>query len=252
MNAKATPRLVLFVLLLMLAAPAEAQRFEWPEKAENLKVLPEDTPPEVLRATMISFAQGLGVRCSYCHDDSQGSRLTEIDFAADTKETKDVARIMIEMVQHINGAALTEIEREGGDEPVRVTCMTCHRGVPIPRMLEDVIAEEIEAEGVEAGIARYHELHAQYKDGFAYDFRPNPINNLGYTLLQAGQVDDAIAIFKLNVERHPENWNVYDSLAEAYMTKGETERAIALYQQSLVLNPDNNNAVEMLRRLKGE
>ena len=251
MNAKATPRLVLFVLMLVLAVPAEAQRFEWPEKAENLKVLPEDTPPQQLRATMISFVQGLGVRCEFCHDDTKGTRLTELDFAADTKETKDIARIMMKMVRRINGDELSEIDREDGAR-VRVTCITCHRGASVPRMLEDVLAEDIRTEGVEAAIAHYHELHERYQDGFAYDFRPNPLNNLGYTLLQAGQVDDAIAIFKLNVERHPDDWNVYDSLAEAYLTKGEPERAVALYQQSLILNPDNDNAVRMLKQIKGE
>src|SRR5206468_2666083 len=47
-------------------APAQ-QRFEWPEKAKNLKVLPKNTPKEKLSATMIGFTRALGVRCPFCH-----------------------------------------------------------------------------------------------------------------------------------------------------------------------------------------
>ena len=46
---------------------------------------------------------------------------------------------------------------------------------------------------------------------------------------------------KLNVEFYPNAWNVYDSLAEAYMTNGEKDLAIANYKKSLELNPQNAN-----------
>jgi hypothetical protein len=53
-------------------------------------------------------------------------------------------------------------------------------------------------------------------------------------------VDEAIVIFKLNVEVYPEAFDPPDSLGEL---------AIASYQRSLELNPDNTNAVAMLERL---
>jgi tetratricopeptide (TPR) repeat protein len=64
-------------------------------------------------------------------------------------------------------------------------------------------------------------------------------NFAGYQLLQQGQVDDAIALFQKNVDRHPDSWNVYDSLAEAYQTKGDTGRARDLYSKALSLAPEN-------------
>lgn len=76
------------------------------------------------------------------------------------------------------------------------------------------------------------------------------INASGYELLNKGKIDDAIKLFKMNVENFPESSNTYDSLAEAYMKKGERELAIKYYQKSLQLNPDNENAMKYLKELK--
>ena len=56
----------------------------------------------------------------------------------------------------------------------------------------------------------------------------------------------------MNVEDHPESWNVYDSLAEAFKEAGDRQRAIELYEKSLRLNPDNANAVRMLEELRNQ
>ena len=71
-------------------------------------------------------------------------------------------------------------------------------------------------------------------------------------MIQMKQWDAAIGLFKINVELYPDSWNVYDSLAEAYMLKGEMETAAKLYMKSLELNPDNSNAVDMLKRIQDE
>ncbi len=102
--------------------------------------------------------------------------------------------------------------------------------------------------GVDAAIGRYREL--QKNEPKDYVFREAELNRLGYYLLQnKKRVDDAIAVFKLNVEVYPKYANGYDSLAEAYMIKGDNEAAIKNYAKSLELNPKNANAVEMLNRL---
>ena len=75
------------------------------------------------------------------------------------------------------------------------------------------------------------------------------LNALGYTLLQHDRVEDAIVIFRLNVEQFPESSNVYDSLGEAYMVHGDRAMAIENYRRSLELNPDNQNAKDKLKAL---
>jgi CubicO group peptidase (beta-lactamase class C family) len=77
------------------------------------------------------------------------------------------------------------------------------------------------------------------------------LNNIGYVLMRQRKLTEAIEIFKLNVEFYPNEWNVYDSLGEAYMNKGDKELAIANYKKSLELNPGNEGGARMLKKLLG-
>lgn len=83
-----------------------------------------------------------------------------------------------------------------------------------------------------------------------YKVDENALNRLGYYLLQQTKTDNAIQVFKLNVEEYPQHWNCYDSLAEAYMAAGKKDLAIQNYQKSLELNPKNENGAAMLKKLK--
>jgi CubicO group peptidase (beta-lactamase class C family) len=76
------------------------------------------------------------------------------------------------------------------------------------------------------------------------------INRLGYWLVNKKKVDEAIEVFKMNVEDHPTSANVYDSLGEAYMIKGDKEQAIQNYQKSVELNPNNTSGVQALKKLR--
>src|SRR5437762_5060962 len=95
---------VTFLTLTAALAPTgQAQpRFEWPERAKNLKVLPKDTPKEKLQATMTGFTRSLGVRCPFCHVGQEGQPLTTFDFASDQKPMKQVARGMMKLVKRTN------------------------------------------------------------------------------------------------------------------------------------------------------
>jgi uncharacterized protein len=67
------------------------------------------------------------------------------------------------------------------------------------------------------------------------------INQLGYQSLFAGRADEAIAIFKTNVERYPDSANVYDSLAEAYERSGRLELAAPLYEKAQALGQQSQD-----------
>jgi Flp pilus assembly protein TadD len=69
-------------------------------------------------------------------------------------------------------------------------------------------------------------------------------------MLGAGNVDEAIELFKLNVSAFPHSWNAYDSLGEAYARKGERDLAIRNYEKSLELNPENANGRQVLEQLR--
>lgn len=66
-------------------------------------------------------------------------------------------------------------------------------------------------------------------------------NQIGYTLMFAGDVDTAIEVFQKNVDQYPASWNVYDSLGEAYATKGDPARARELYQKALSMAPEDQH-----------
>ncbi len=226
------------LLLCMLSAlPGQAQRWQWPEQGENLQIMPEDTTPEQLQATMRGFVGALGVRCEYCHDDTNGSRLSEMDFAADTKETKDIARIMMEMVQAINGEALAAVEHDDNTARVSVTCITCHRGVAIPRMLEDILAEEHAEAGVDAAITRYRELRAQYYGGFSYNFGERTLLRVAETLMAREATADVPAILDLNLEMFPESWQTHLYYGQIHLQSGNKDAAITSYEKAYELNP---------------
>lgn len=66
----------------------------------------------------------------------------------------------------------------------------------------------------------------------------NELNSYGYSLmLQQNQIDKALEIFRINVDKHPESWNAYDSLAEAYARKGSRDDAIKYYKMALSRSP---------------
>ena len=72
---------------------------------------------------------------------------------------------------------------------------------------------------------------------------------MGYTLLRAHQLRDAIRIFQLNVEAYPRSSNVYDSLAEAFSDSGDEAKAVANYQEALRRDPNNTRAALSLQKL---
>jgi tetratricopeptide (TPR) repeat protein len=66
----------------------------------------------------------------------------------------------------------------------------------------------------------------------------NEINLLGYQYLNVQNYDKAIETFKMNIEKHPDSWNVYDSLAEAYAKSGNKELALKNYEKALNMTDD--------------
>ena len=106
----------------------------------------------------------------------------------------------------------------------------------------------IDAQGIDAGIARYRQLRAA--EAAAYDFAEGELNGLGYTLLGRNDVADAVRIFALNTEQYPASSNAFDSLGEALGRAGRRDEAITAYTRALELDPHNLNAQAMLRKLK--
>ncbi len=72
------------------------------------------------------------------------------------------------------------------------------------------------------------------------------INRLGYNLMGADLMSDALEVFKENIARYPQSFNTYDSYAEGLMNNGDEAGAIKYYKKSLEVFPCNVNAVNIL------
>jgi CubicO group peptidase (beta-lactamase class C family) len=117
------------------------------------------------------------------------------------------------------------------------------------RQVQQELARTLEEQGIDAAITRYRELKS---GGPAEAFDEDLLNTAGYMLLRGGRVEEAIAVFELNVAEYPDAWNPYDSLGEAYLVAGDTARAVEYYERSLELNPENDNGRAVLERIRRE
>jgi uncharacterized membrane protein len=115
------------------------------------------------------------------------------------------------------------------------------------RSIAETLSATIASGGIDQAVEQYHDLKSSTAS--TYNFDEDELNSLGYRLIRANKLKEAIRILQLNVEAYPKSSNVYDSLGEAYMDEGEKPLAIANYQKSLELNPKNHGAVLMLKKL---
>jgi predicted alpha/beta superfamily hydrolase len=99
------------------------------------------------------------------------------------------------------------------------------------------------AEVTEGGATAVESHYKQLSAKFGYAIPPPEalMNNLGYQLVGGGKMDEAIAVFKSNVERYPHSANVYDSLAEAYEKTGKLDLARPNYEKAVQLGTQNND-----------
>lgn len=127
-------RLGLALLALTFVVFAQPQTIAQEEGGgfKNLRIFPKDIPKDQLKATMKSFTEQLGVKCTHCH--------VKDEYDKDEKEPKTVARGMLKMVGNLRANA-DEFFPEGRIEHLR--CWTCHRGQAEP---EEWVPEEEEEE----------------------------------------------------------------------------------------------------------
>jgi hypothetical protein len=219
-----------------------------PDRPQNLQVLPDTMSREAVIAVMRNFTTSLGVRCNYCHVPYAGAPPDSLNFASDDKQTKDVARGMMRMVQAINGDLLPRIP-ELGDDRMRVGCMTCHRGAPRPLMLEDTLGTVARTQGADSAVAVYGRLRTQYYGRGTYDFGERSLTTLGTRLAAEGRRAEARRILELNAEQFPNSAGVAMELGRVLEALGERERAIEQYRRALQIQPNNRQAQERLRAL---
>ena len=239
------------VLILAGTPSLRAQGKFPPDSFTNLKVLPKTISRQELLSTMRGFALGLGVRCTYCHVGEEGQPLSTYKFASDDKRTKRVARVMIDMVNHINEEHLADVP-DRPEPHIVVRCETCHRGVPRPRLLTDDMELYLADSGLAAAVAHYRDLRSKYYGGEAYDFRELPLIALAEGQARAGKFDDALGLLSLSAEYFPASGNTPLALGNVLLFKGDTAQAIAAFRDAVAKDSTLRPARLELQRLTGK
>ncbi len=237
--------LSLCAALVLLAAPLSAQI---PEELTNLQVLPEDIEQRALVDAMRGFAGGLGVRCIHCHVGENPESLETFDFASDDKETKLVARAMMRMTREIND---TLMPKTGRENPLAVSCATCHHGVEKPQGLRELLAAELAEGGVDRVGERYRELHEKYYGKGTYNFGEFTLTGLAEQVAR-DQRDPAtaLALLDLNAELHPESAYTHMMKGRIQAMSGARDDALKSFERALEIKPDDRWARQQLERLK--
>lgn len=236
-------RAVLILGFLPMGASAQI-----PEKFENLQFFPKDIPRDSLIQTMRRVSLSLGVRCNYCHAGGDGQSLRGVNFASDDKPTKKKARFMFGMTDTLNRVTLASLP-DRADPPIRVQCVTCHRGSPLPRTLAATLVDVDQKLGVDSAIARYRGLRETVMESGRYDFSEETLSEAARTLGQQGKVADAVRLLELNSEVHPNSGQIDMELADMYARNGDKDKAIARYRAVLARQPNNPNAKRGLQQL---
>ena len=136
---------------------------------------------------------------------------------------------------------------QGGDPDLRFEFKGSRlvEGTP-RRSLAQLVLETTMTSDVENAIKGFKQL----ENSNEHYYREDEMNQAGYVLMQSGNVEAALALFKLNVERCPKSWNAWDSLGEAYAKQNNNAEATMAYKKSIQLNPNNTAGIKMLKQLQ--
>ena len=190
-----------------------------------------------LSARMQTIAQALGVACQHCHSAERGSGQPE--------PKKDIARAMMAMTRDINA----KIAAAAGPSATQVDCITCHRGVAIPKQLKDILNQTLKDQGVEAAIVQYKDLRTRYYGGSAYDFSDATIISIAQPIATR-KPDDAIALLNAQLEFNPKSARTLEAIAYAYTRKFDDATAITYLEKAVEIEPENGAIRGQLEQLK--
>jgi len=105
---------------------------------------------------------------------------------------------------------------------------------------------------------KYAEKHFQEVSGLVgYEIQipEHIINNFGYEALENGEIQEAILLFKRNIEQNPNSANAFDSMADAYEEAGMWNEALISSEKSVELakkynNPNLGYFIEHTKKIK--
>jgi tetratricopeptide (TPR) repeat protein len=199
---------------------------------------------------MQEIAQGLGVKCEYCHAGRGAAQTAPAQPGSEHQPPSrvEIGRAMIAMTRDINEKILLATGKPA-TEATRVSCITCHRGVAIPGQLSDIVAKTAVEKGPDAAVAQYRDLRAQYYGRQSYDFGEESLLTAAQQVVRV-KPPASIPLLRLNLEFYPKSVQSYAQIAFAYTRSLDDESAIATLEKALEIEPDNGTIRGQLEQLK--
>jgi CubicO group peptidase (beta-lactamase class C family) len=115
------------------------------------------------------------------------------------------------------------------------------------KILVKEVANKILTEDVDKGLAHYHKFK---KDTINYSVNEGQVNMLAYRLMNEEHLDDALHVFKLNIDEHPNSANPYDSYGDALLIKGDTINALKNFKRCFELDSTLNFTYDKVIKLE--
>ena len=112
---------------------------------------------------------------------------------------------------------------------------------------EKTPSEHLADGNFEAALKGYKAI--KVKDSLSPVIRERNLNRLGYQYLRKDEFENAINVFKINIELYPNSSNTYDSTGDAYAKMKDTVKAIEYYKKALTINPENRSSKRNLEKL---
>ena len=141
---------------------------------------------------------------------------------------------------HLNGPMNT----------IKMALVQTLNGEKVKAPKKDGVAEfaaKIKSDGMEKALSWLRQIKTEKAD--EYTVAEDGLNSLGYKFLGDGELNEAIAVFKLNCEFFPRSGNTWDSLGEAYYEAKRFDESKSAYKKSLENDPTNQNAINYLTKM---
>ncbi len=102
--------------------------------------------------------------------------------------------------------------------------------------------------GIAATVEKYKSMLAgSEKDNYNWD--RSRLDHLGGEILNRGNAQDAITIYKLNASLHPDDAETFCTLGWAYQNIGDKKTSIEYFEKARKLDPKNMYALERLQKV---
>jgi glyoxylase-like metal-dependent hydrolase (beta-lactamase superfamily II) len=176
----------------------------------------------------VEYVRTLWVGIGESFEEGKGLGEVQTEYQLDARFPELVDSPGFAQQQHY--ASVTELWREITGQPSAA------------RTLYTMIDEGAEQAAIQAVLTN--------EESPGYFFSEDEINAYGYIFMQQEKFEQAIKMFRINVDLYPESWNVYDSLGEALLAAGKTGDAVTMYEKSIALNPDNTHGKEVLEEIQ--